>query len=157
MIIISDSSPLIALGRIGRLDILRVIFGSLILPDAVWKEVVEAGMQKLGANEVGIAPWISRQSANDLDLVNLLRHDLGAGEAEAIVLARECNADFLLIDERLGRSAAKSLGLKVVGLVGVLIEARERGLITDAESLMDRLHNEAGFWISEELRKLVTG
>lgn len=86
----------------------------------------------------------------------MLRHDLGAGEAEAIVLARECNADFLLIDERLGRSAAKSLGLKVVGLVGILIEARERGLIADAESLMNRLHDEAGFWISEDVRKLVT-
>jgi len=86
----------------------------------------------------------------------LLRHDLGAGEAEAIVLASECNADFLLIDERLGRSAAKSLGLKVVGLVGILMEARDRGLIADAESLMNRLHDEAGFWISEDLRKLVT-
>ena len=72
------------------------------------------------------------------------------------MLARECNADFLLIDERLGRSAAKNLGLKVVGLVGILIEARDRGLIPDAESLMNRLHDEAGFWISEDLRKLFT-
>jgi predicted nucleic acid-binding protein len=157
MIIVSDASPLIALGRIGKLDLLREIFGTLVLPDAVWKEVVEAGMQKLGADAVVAAPWISCQSVHDQDLVNLLRHDLGAGEAEAIVLARECNADFLLIDERLGRSAAKSLGLKVVGLVAVLIEARERGLIPDAGSLMNRLHGEAGFWISEDLRKLVTG
>lgn len=156
MIIVSDASPLIALGRIGKLDLLREIFGSLILPDSVWREVVEAGTQKLGADAVGSAPWISRQSVHDQDLVNLLRHDLGAGEAEAIVLARECNADFLLIDERLGRSAAKNLGLKVVGLVGILIEARDRGLIPDAESLMNRLHDEAGFWISEDLRKLVT-
>ena len=93
----------------------------------------------------------------DQSLVNLLRHDLGAGEAEAIALARECNADLLLIDERLGRSAAKSLGLKVVGLVGVLIEARERGLVLDAGTLINRLHIEAGFWISEDLRNLVTG
>lgn len=157
MIVVSDASPLIALGRIGRLDLLQEIFGSLLVPDAVWEEVVVSGMQKLGADAVEVATWISRQSVTDRDLVNLLRHDLGAGEAEAIVLARECNADFLLIDEKLGRSAAKSLGLNVVGLVGVLIEARERGLITDAGSLMDRLHNEAGFWISEELRNLVTG
>lgn len=155
MIIISDASPLIALGRIGKLDLLKEIFGSLILPDAVWTEVVEAGVQKLGADAVGSAPWISRQSVHDKDLVNLLRHDLGAGEAEAIVLAREYNADFLLIDERLGRSAAKSLGLKVVGLVGVLIDARERGLVTDPDSLMNRLYDEAGFWISDDLRKLV--
>ena len=62
-----------------------------------------------------------------LGLVSLLRHDLGAGEAEAIVLARETSADFLLMDERLGRSAAQRLGLKAVGLVGVLVEDRERG------------------------------
>jgi hypothetical protein len=157
MIVVSDASPLIALGRIGRLDLLREIFGSLVIPDAVWKEVVEAGIDKEGSVNVAEAAWISRQSVLDYSLVNLLRHDLGAGEAEAIVLARECNADFLLIDERLGRSAAKSLGLKVVGLVGVLIEARERGLVTDAGSLMDHLHGDAGFWISEDLRKLVTG
>lgn len=157
MIIVSDASPLIALGRIGKLDLLKEIFGSLILPDAVWQEVVDSGMEKRGTGEIKAAPWIRRQSVQDHDLVNLLRQDLGAGEAEAIVLARECNADFLLIDERLGRSAAKSLGLKVVGLVGILIEARDRGLLTDAGSLMDRLHDEAGFWISEDLRKLVTG
>jgi len=157
MIVVSDASPLIALGRIGRLDLLREIFGSLVIPDAVWKEVVEAGIDKEGSVNVAEAVWISQQSVLDHSLVNLLRHDLGAGEAEAIVLARECNADFLLIDERLGRSAAKSLGLKVVGLVGVLIEARERGLVSDAGTLMDRLHDDARFWISEDLRKLVTG
>ena len=157
MIVVSDASPLIALGRLGRLDLLREIFGSLVIPDFVWKEVVEAGIDKEGSVNVAEAVWISQQSVLDHSLVNLLRHDLGAGEAEAIVLARECNADFLLIDERLGRSAAKSLGLKVVGLVGVLIEARERGLVSDAGTLMDRLHDDAGFWISEDLRKLVTG
>lgn len=157
MIIVSDASPLIALGRIGKLDLLKEIFGSLVLPDAVRREVVDSGMEKRGAVEIRTAPWIRRQSVQDHDLVNLLRHDLGAGEAEAIVLARECDADFLLSDERLGRSAAKRLGLKVVGLVGILIEAKDRGLLPDAGSLMDRLHNDAEFWISEDLRKLVTG
>jgi predicted nucleic acid-binding protein len=61
------------------------------------------------------------------------------------------------MDERLGRSAARNLGLKVVGLIGVLIEARKQGLITNAGEIMERLSNEAGFWISAELRKLVTG
>jgi predicted nucleic acid-binding protein len=156
MIIVSDSSPLIALGRIGKLDLLKDLFGSLVLPDAVWSEVVEAGVDHLGAAQVAEAAWITRRSVRDHALVELLRHDLGAGEAEAIVLARECSADFLLMDERLGRSAAKSLGLKVVGLVGVLIEAKERGLVRDPVSLMNHLHTEAGFWISPELRKLVT-
>jgi len=157
MIVVADASPLIALARIGRLDLLVAVFGQLLVPDAVWREVVDAGAGKTGATDVADADWIERRSVSDSALVNLLRHDLGAGEAEAIVLAREANADFILMDERLGRSAAHSLGLKVVGLVGVLIEARDRGLITNANEIMDQLHRQAGFWISAELRKLVTG
>jgi len=123
MIVVADASPLIAMARVEKLDLLRTLFGRLLIPDAVWKEVVEAGADKAGTVDVAGAKWIERRSIMDSSLVNLLKHDLGAGEAEAIVLARELNADFVLMDERLGRSAARSLGLKVVGLVGVLIEA----------------------------------
>ena len=157
MIVVADASPLIALARVGRVELLRSVFGQLLVPDAVWREVVEAGVEKAGTVDVAAANWIERRTVLDLSLVNLLRHDLGAGESEAIVLARETGADFVLMDERLGRSAARNLGLKVVGLVGVLIEARERGLISDANELIDQLHRQAGFWISADLRKLVTG
>jgi uncharacterized protein len=156
MIVVADASPLIALARVGRLDLLESVFGRLLVPDAVWREVVESGFDRAGTVEIAKAPWIERRAVVDESLVNLLRHDLGAGEAEAIVLAREAKADFVLMDERLGRSAARNLGLKVVGLVGVLIEARERGLITDAQALVEQLHQQAGFWISAELRKLIT-
>jgi len=156
MIVVADASPLIAMARIGRLDLLRSVFGRLLVPGAVWREVVEGGGDKAGAADVAAADWIERRAVVDSSLVNLLRHDLGAGEAEAIVLAREAKADFVLMDERLGRSAAHALGLKVVVVVGVLIEARARGLITDANEIMDQLHQQAGFWISAELRKLVT-
>ena len=157
MAVVSDSSPLIALGRIGRIDLLQEVFGTLIVPDAVWNEVVEAGIERIGAIEILNADWIKRQSVQDTRLVSLLRQDLGAGEAETIVLAKECGADLILMDERFGRSAAKSLGLTVVGLIGVLIHARSRGLIDNAPELMDRLCTDAGFWISPDLKKLVTG
>ena len=157
MIVVADSSPLIAMGRIGQLEILHAVFGQLLVPDAVWREVVEAAGDKPGSSDIAAASWIERRTVKDSAWVNLLKHDLGAGEAEAIVLARETGADFVLMDERLGRSAARNLGLKVVGLIGVLIEARKQGLITDAGEVMERLSNEAGFWISAELRKLVTG
>jgi len=81
----------------------------------------------------------------------------GAGEAEAIVLAREIGDALVLMDERMGRAAAIRLGLRVTGLVGVLIEARERGLLADAEAVLEALHQRAGFWLSEELRRMVTG
>lgn len=73
------------------------------------------------------------------------------------MLAREIDAGLLLMDERLGRAAAKRLGLRVVGLVGVLIEARERGLLPDAEAVVTELHQVAGFWLSEDLRRMVVG
>ena len=154
MIVVADSSPLIAMGRVGQLEILRKVFGQLLVPEAVWKEVVES--DKPGSQEIATASWIERRTVTDSTWVNLLKHDLGPGEAEAIILARETGADFVLMDERLGRSAARNLGVKVVGLIGVLIEANRQGLITNASELMERLSNEAGFWISAELRKLVT-
>lgn len=157
MIVVADASPLIALGRIGRLGLLRDVFGTLYLPDAVWREVVEAGPDRTGVDAVRRADWIERRSVADGILVSALRRDLGAGEAEAIVLARETGAALVLMDERMGRAAAKRLGLRVTGLVGVLIEARERGLLANAESVVEALHQTAGFWLSQELRRMIIG
>lgn len=155
MIVVADASPLIALARIKRLDLLRALFGTLLLPHAVRTEVTGEGLDKAGAEKVLRADWIEERLIGDVRLVALLRRDLGAGEAEAIVLAREVGADLLLMDERLGREAAKRLGLRVTGLVGVLIEATERGLLPDAAAVVEELHRQAGFWLSEDLRRLV--
>lgn len=157
MTVVSDASPLIALARINRVDLLRSVFGQLMIPEAVWKEVALSGAEKAGSGEFAQADWIQTRSVSNQAILGLLKRDLGAGEAEAIVLAQEVKADFVLMDERLGRSVARKLGLKVVGIVGVLIEARKRGLISDAAKLADDLRDQAGFWISEELRSLITG
>ena len=156
MIAVADASPLIALARIGRLEILHHVLRTLYLPDAMWREVVEAGMNRAGADAVLHADWIARRPVADATLVSVLRRDLGAGEAEAIVLARETGA-VLLMDDRMGRAAARHLGLRVTGVVGVLIEARERGVLADAESVIEALDQTAGFWLSDELRRMVVG
>jgi predicted nucleic acid-binding protein len=155
MIVVADSSPLIALSRIGRLCLLQQMFGHLVVPDAVWRELTACDPSRAGVAEMLRANWIERRAVNDTNLVNLLRQDLGAGEAEAIVLARESKADVLLIDERLGRSAATRLGITITGLVGILIEARHRGLLTDAAEVVRDLRSNAGFWISDALLKLI--
>ena len=157
MIVVADASPLIALARVGRLELLREMFGSLLLPEAVWREVVAAGLDRPGVSELGQATWVERRVVVDIGLVSLLRQNLGAGESEAIVLAREVDATLVLIDERKGRVAAQRLGLRVTGLVGVLIAARERGMLPDAGVLLNDLHQRAGFWLSEELRQMVQG
>ena len=157
MIVVADASPLIALARIGRLELLNTLFGRLLLPEAVWREVVGAGLDRAGAIAVSQAPWMERRAVTDTGLVAVLRRDLGAGEAEAITLAREVGAELVLMDERMGRAVARRLGLRVTGLVGVLIEARERGLLTDADAVVNDLHQRAGFWLSNDLRRMVVG
>ena len=155
MIVVADSSPLIALSRIGRLGLLQQMFGRLMVPDAVWREVTGCDPARPGVAEMLQLSWIEHRSVSDTGLVNLLRQDLGAGESEAIVLAREISADMLLIDERLGRSAATRLGLPITGLVGVLIEARRTGLLPDAGAMIVDLRSKAGFWISDALADLI--
>jgi predicted nucleic acid-binding protein len=155
MIVVADSSPLIALCRIGRLHLLHQLFGQLLIPDAVWTELTGSETGKIGTSEILSAAWIERRSVIDESLVDLLRQDLGAGESEAIVLAREIRADVLLMDERRGRNAAKRLGLTCTGLVGVLMEARRQGIVSDPAVIAQTLRDSAGFWISDELMALL--
>ena len=155
MLVVADSSPLIGLCRIGMLHLLRETFEQVIVPEAVWREITSDDASKVGVQDLLEASWIERRFVTDVRLVHLLRKDLGPGESEAIVLAREIEADFIFMDERLGRSAAHRLGLRCVGLIGFLIEAKRRGLITDASEAANLLREKAGFWVSQELFDLL--
>jgi predicted nucleic acid-binding protein len=103
MIFVSNASPLVNLARIGRLELLQDLFGEVCLPDAVWEEVVVAGEGQPGARLLAQARWVARRQVQNQSLVQALRQELDAGEAEAVVLALELKADLLLMDERLGR------------------------------------------------------
>ena len=151
MILVSNASPLVNLARIGRLEILRDLFGEVCVPDAVWAEVVVAGEGQPGAQELAEASWVKRCQVRNQPLVQALRQELDAGEAEANALALELKADLLLMDERLGRETAQHLGVKPTGVIGVLIVAKRRGVLPKVRPLLDALRNEAGFRISERL------
>ena len=127
MNVVSDASPLINLARIGELDLLHRLYGALLIPDAVWREVVIKGAGQPGAEEVRAASWIKTCDVVNEHLVRALRQELDAGEAEAIALALEVEADLLLMDERLGRETAQYLGVRYMGLIGVLIGAKWNG------------------------------
>ena len=151
----SNASPLINLARIGQLDLLPQLYGELTVPEAVWHEVVVEGSGQPGAEKIGSASWVQVKSVSNRQLVQALRQELDAGEAEAIALALEVGADFLLMDEHLGRDTAQHMGVRSVGLIGVLIEAKRKGLVGGIQPLLDALRDVAGFWVSAPLYQRV--
>jgi uncharacterized protein len=153
MTIISDSSVLMNLAAIGHLELLPAIFTRIIIPQAVFDETVLKGTGKPGSEEVKTASWIEVKSCADHKLLSHLLTILNEGESEAIVLMKELQGDLLIIDEKKGRQVAKKMNLNVTGLIGVLLIAKSRQLVPLVEPLLDRLQNEAKFWISKATRK----
>lgn len=152
MIAVSDSTPLIALASVGRLDLLRALFGAVLIPEAVRREVVEVDADRPGAAEVLAAAWIRTSHVHDAELVALLSERLDPGEAEAIALAVERGAALVLLDERLGRQQARDQGLEVTGTLGLLVSAKERGHLKAVRPVLEALEA-THFYVSKALRR----
>jgi uncharacterized protein len=99
--------------------------------------------------------WIMSRDVGNPNLATALQGKLDHGEAEAIALALELQADLLLMDERLGRIEAARFGLRFIGTLGVLIEAKARGHLQEIKPVLDELRTNAGFRMSEALRARV--
>lgn len=151
MIVVSDTSPVLNLERIGRLELLRELYQQVLIPPAVYEELRASTSQPPRQIDLAAHPWLIVASPNDRRRVEELRADLDLGEAEAIVLAIERRADLLLVDERRGRRAASALGLTVTGLLGVVAQAKRTGLIDAAKPVLDELIGNAHFWIGPDL------
>jgi predicted nucleic acid-binding protein len=151
MIIVSNTSPLTNLAAIGQFDLLRRLYASLHIPQGVWGELNASNQRWPGRDEVATANWIERHTVQNQALVLALRRDLDRGEAESIALALELGADLVLMDEREGRRAAQQMGLDVIGVVGILLEAKARQAIDDLRPYLDALRQTAGFYLSESL------
>jgi uncharacterized protein len=151
MIVVSDTSPIINLAVIGRLDILPALFGKIVVPLKVFEEITVQGADMPGADEVRKSSWVEVRKCSNTTFIQALQFQVDAGEAEAIALALELGAALILIDERLGRQLAKAYHLPIMGLLGVLKIAKEKGLILQIKPLLDQLINIAGFRISKEL------
>jgi predicted nucleic acid-binding protein len=148
---VSNASPLINLAWIGKLHLLFELYGKITIPEAVWIEVTKQGQNQPGSKEVKEANWIDVQRVADQDLIRSFQRDLDTGESEAIALAIQIGADLLLMDERLGREIAGLFNLRVVGVIGVLIEAKHKGLIREVKPCLDQLRVLAGFYINPAL------
>lgn len=133
MIIVSDTSPINNLAAINHLDLLRQLYGTVIIPEAVYRELADPNFPVAGATEVQAFDWIQTCTISNLTLVKALSNELDIGEAEAIALAVEIQADQVLIDERRGRLIASRLNLRYKGILGVLVEAKSQGLIAEVK------------------------
>ncbi len=151
---ISDSSTLIHLAGIGRLELLKEFYERILITPAVWKEVVEAGKERPGAREVKEAHksgWIEVITPSNESVVRLLERELHKGESEAIALGIERRPAVILLDELEARSVADVYGLRKTGVIGILIRAKLEGKVASLREELDRLRCEAGFWIGDEL------
>jgi hypothetical protein len=152
VIIVADSSVLIGLSSIGQLGIIESRFpGGVSVPPAVWREVVEQGAGRPGSKEISAADWITVEQIEDFGFVRYLESELDDGEAEAIALARERNANVVLLDERDARETAKRLGLRVLGTVGLLMWGRREGMVQSLKSTLTDLQDEGNFRLSRSL------
>lgn len=155
MIIVSDTSPLCNLALIDYLWILHEIYQTVIIPDIVADELAAARDPAIPA--ILQIDWIQMRSLRDPTFAQQLQHDRGLdpGEANAIALAIKLQADDLLIDERLGRREALKFGLSIIGILGILIIAKQRNLIPTIRPVMDALIDRAGFRVSPQLYQQV--
>jgi predicted nucleic acid-binding protein len=151
LIVVSDTSPVLNLARIGRLRLLPLLYGQVLIPSAVFEELTASKQDLPPAIDLVSEPWLIVASAKDGARVQKLRGHLDPGEAEAIVLALERRADLLLVDERRGRRIAMAAGLTVTGLLGLVVKAKQAGLIDQGKPVVDELIEVARFWIGPDL------
>ena len=142
---------------VNHAHLLPDIFGDIIIPEPVYAELLANGPGHPVTLLAQSAPWLTVQAVPDEARGTQLEQDrnLDPGEAHAIVLATELNARQLLIDERLGRLEAQRLGLSIIGLLGVLLVAKQRGLIPAVKPVMDDLIRQASFRIRPQLYREV--
>jgi predicted nucleic acid-binding protein len=155
MRVVSNTSPLLNLAAIGKADLLTKLFGLIIAPEVVREEINALHQRDPRFAAADLATVATFVLVNDRNKVALLSLHLDRGEAEAIALAAELNADLLLVDERRATRTAHQLGLKTLGLLGVLLLAKRKGHIAKVAPLLDRLESEAGFWIGQLLHNQV--
>lgn len=147
--IVSNTTPILSLLKLNRLELLQSIYNEICIPTAVYNEI-EAGKAKRYYKDLSEIDWIKIIDIQDKEAVKYFL-DLDAGEAEAIVLATELSADLIILDEKLGRFHARHADLKVTGTIGILIKAKSEGLIEKLKPLLNEL-TDKDIWISEKLK-----
>jgi hypothetical protein len=155
MQVVCNTSPISNLAVIGRLQILQRQFGIIHVPTAVWSELgrLERPSGKQAIHQAYAEGWLRVCQLTDRSLSKVINASLDAGESEAIALAVESRADLLVMDESAGRAMARTLNLKMVGTLGLLLKEKQAGGIPSIREVMDQLIMEAGFFVSASVRQ----
>ncbi len=135
MKVIANATPLIALALIERLDLLRQMFDEVLIPTAVYDEVVGSGSDRPGASAIARARWLQVVSPEAASTIEPLLLGLDEGEVQVLLLANERRPDWVLIDEKRARRAARAMGLPVKGTLGILLAAVLADLLPKQEAL----------------------
>ncbi len=156
MLVVSNTSPVSNLAVIGRLDLFRSQFGSIRIPEAVWAELsrLEHSGGRRAIEQACAEGWIRIHRLENSALSDVLSSSLDAGESEAIALAAESQADLLIMDETAGRAMARNLGITITGTLGLLLKEKNKGGIVSLGEEMNRLVNEAGFFLSARIMQI---
>lgn len=148
MIVVSNSTILIGLARINKLDLLKKLFSNVYIPDTVFNELTRTG--KTGASDIKKASYLERRSPKDEKEVALLLGSLDRGEAEVLVLSRELNAHLVLLDEEKARKVVVIAGFEVMGLMGILLTAKRCGFLKTIKPLIAELKKKK-FRVAEDV------
>lgn len=154
MIVISDSSALISLLGVEKLDILGKLFETVMIPEAVYNEVFNKKVSNLDLKKT---KFLQIEKVTDRKMVKLLKMQLGYGESEVIALALEKGIDRVIIDDKQARKVADKLGLKVIGTLGILILAKEKQVIKEVRPLVLSMMEKINFRIDRALLNKILG
>jgi len=154
MIIVADTTPLISLMKVGHLNLIHDLFGEILIPEAVYRELVDNTKFLNESKQIMESPYIKKAEVENPKAVELLRRSSGldAGESEAIILSDSIKASLLLMDEIKGRQVARQMGIQLMGTIGILLTAYQEKILTKEEILdcIDTLKT-TGRHISNEL------
>ncbi|NER94642.1 MAG: DUF3368 domain-containing protein [Symploca sp. SIO1B1] len=139
MIVVSNTTPLSELAKVGQIKLLQEVFGQIIIPQEVYNEVTTGTHP--AAREIQFVNWIKIFSIRNRQQVSILQAETGLdlGESATIILAEELGADRVLIDELAARKVAQSRNIPITGTVGILLVAKNQGLISSVKPILDAL------------------
>ena len=146
--VIVNSTPLIILSKIGELEILKNLYGEIIIPRAVFEEVT------IKSYVIKNLSWIKIFEVQDKSNRKIYQTKLHYGEVEVMMLAKEISANLLVIDDNAAKKTAKFLGFKVTGTLGILLKAKEEKIISEVRPILEKMLSEK-FYISDKIINLV--